>query len=61
MLGDRAGRAELAARRAYRDREPSLRYLMLDERLRDLRAEPGLLALSRLIGVAPSAEPAAGD
>jgi TolB-like protein/DNA-binding winged helix-turn-helix (wHTH) protein/Flp pilus assembly protein TadD len=60
VLGNRQAALDWL-QRSYRDREPALRYLMLDERLRDLRAEPGLLALSRLIGVAPSAEPAAGD
>jgi TolB-like protein/DNA-binding winged helix-turn-helix (wHTH) protein/tetratricopeptide (TPR) repeat protein len=55
-LGNREAAMEWL-RRAYRDREPSLRYLMLDERLRGLRAEPDLVSLSRRIGVSASAEP----
>ncbi|HEX6737421.1 MAG TPA: tetratricopeptide repeat protein [Vicinamibacteria bacterium] len=48
-LGDRAAALEWL-QRAYESREPGLRYLMLDERLRDLRAEPRLVSLWHDLG-----------
>jgi TolB-like protein/DNA-binding winged helix-turn-helix (wHTH) protein/Flp pilus assembly protein TadD len=50
-LGDRRAALDWL-QRAYDGREPALRYLMLDERLRDLREEPRLVSLWR--DLAPS-------
>jgi TolB-like protein/DNA-binding winged helix-turn-helix (wHTH) protein/Flp pilus assembly protein TadD len=52
-LGQRASALDLLER-AYRDREPALHYLMIDERLEKLRSDPGLLSLARRIGLSAS-------
>jgi Flp pilus assembly protein TadD len=53
-LGDREAAMDWL-QRAYQGREPALRYLMLDERLRDLRGEPRLMSLWRRLGIAAPA------
>jgi tetratricopeptide (TPR) repeat protein len=49
-LGDRVAALEWLER-AYRDREPALRYLVLDERLESLRSEPRFIVLARRVGL----------